>query len=89
MNAIEEMRLAYQTLRDSAAYHARHARQSEQRLAVNNRIDCKDTLKRNAFKNWAIYRANVRASIIVKNGLERAEMHEKKTQAVNTLRAMG
>jgi hypothetical protein len=88
VNAIEEMRLAYQTLRDSAAYHARHARQSEQRLAVNNRIDCKDTLKRNAFASWQKYQANVRASIIVKNGLERAEMQERKANAVETLRAM-
>lgn len=89
MNPIEEMRLAYQTLRNDAAYHARHARQNEQRLKVNNRIDCKDTLKRMVFQHWVSYRANVRSSLIVKNGLERAEMHEKKIQVANTLRAMG
>ena len=89
MDALTEMQLAYQLIRDRAAYHARYARQMEQRLKVNNRIDCKDTLKRNAFSSWQKYQASVRASIIVKNGLERAEMHENKTQVVSKLRAMG
>ena len=89
MDALKEMQMAHQLIRGLAAYHARHARASEQRLKVNNRIDCKDTLRRNAFRNWQMYQAHVRASIIVKNGLERAEMQEKKSQVVNTLRAMG
>ena len=88
MDALAEMQLAHQLIRNNAAYHAKHARAMEQRLKVNNRVDCKDTLRRLAFKNWQMYQANVRASLIVKNGLERAEMHEKKTQVVNTLRAM-
>ena len=89
MDALTEMQMAHQLIRDRAAYHARHAREMEQRLKVNNRIDCKDTLQRCAYKNWMMYQASVRASIIVKNGLERAEMHENKSQVVNTLRAMG
>ena len=89
MDALTEMQMAHQLIRDRAAYYARHAREMEQRLKVNNRIDCKDTLQRCADKNWMMYQASVRASIIVKNGVERAEMHENKSQAVNTLRAMG
>ena len=89
MDALTEMQLAHQLIRDCAAYHARYAREMEQRLKINNRIDCKDTLARCAFKNWQMYQASVRASIIVKNGLERAEMHERKANAVETLRAIG
>ena len=88
MNALTEMRMAHQLIRDSAAYHARYARQMEQRMKANNRIDCKDSLKRLAFANWQKYQANVGASIIIKNGLERAEMQERKANAVETLRAM-
>lgn len=88
MDALTEMQMAHQLIRDRAAYHARYAREMEQRLKRNSRLDCRETLARCAFKNWQKYQASVRASIIVKNGLERAEMQEKKSQVVNTLRAM-
>jgi hypothetical protein len=89
MNAIQEMRETRQKLRDKAAHHARLARQHEQKANGAEHQNWYQLYRTEASNHYAQYRAFRWASSSVFHAMRRAEMHEKKSQAVNTLRAMG
>ena len=89
MDALMEMQETRQKLRDKAASHARTARRHE---ANANRAEAEHfqlLYRSEALSHFAQYRAFRWASTSLHHALQRAEMHEKKSQAVNTLRAMG
>ena len=89
MNAIEEMRETRQKFRDKAAYYARLARLHEQKANGAEHQNWYQLYRTEASNHYAQYRAFRWAATSLFHAMRRAEMHEKKTHAVNTLRAMG
>lgn len=89
MKAIEEMREIHQKLRDMAAFHARTARRHEFNANNAKQQHFQVLYRSEAVGHFAQYRAFRWASSSLFHAMKRAEMHEKKNQAVNTLRAMG
>jgi hypothetical protein len=89
MNAIEEMRETRQKLRDKAAFHARTGRRHETNANKAEAEHFKLLYRSEAVSHFAQYRAFRWASTSLFHAMRRAEMHEKKSQVVNTLRAMG
>ena len=89
MNAIEEMRETRQKLRDKAAFHARLARQHQTNANKAKQQHFQLLYRSEAVGHHAQYRAFSWASSALFHAIRRAEMHEKKSQVVNTLRAMG
>ncbi len=89
MNAIEEMRNTRQKLRDKAAEHARTARRHETNANKAKQQHFQLMYRSEAVSHFAQYRAFRWASSSLYHALQRAEMHEKKSEVVNTLRAMG
>jgi hypothetical protein len=88
MNAIQEMRETRQKLRDKAAFHARTGRRHETNANNAEAEHFKLLYRSEAVSHFAQYRAFRWASSSVFHAMRRAEMHEKKSQVVNTLRAM-
>ena len=89
MNAIEEMRETRQKLRKQAASHARLARLHERKANGAEHQSWYQLYRTEASVHHGQYRAFRWASTSLFHAIKRAEMHEKKTQAVNTLKAMG
>ena len=89
MNALTEMREMRQKFRDKAAYYARLARLHEQKANGAEHQNWYQLYRTEASNHYAQYRAFRWASTSLFHAIRRAEMHESKTQVVNTLRAMG
>lgn len=88
MDALAEMRETRQKFRDKAAYYARLARLHEQKANGAEHQNWYQLYRTEASNHYAQYRAFRWAATSLFHALQRAEMHEKKTQVVNKLRAM-
>jgi hypothetical protein len=88
MDALTEMRETRQKLRDKAAFHARTGRRHETNANNAEAEHFRLLYRSEAVSHFAQYRAFRWASSSVFHAMRRAEMHEKKSQAVNTLRSM-
>ncbi len=88
MDALTEMQETRQKFRDKAAYYARLARLHEQKANGAEHQNWYQLYRTEASNHYAQYRAFRWASTSLLHAIKRAEMHEKKTQVVNTLRAM-
>lgn len=89
MNAMEEMRVTRQKFRDKAAYYAWLARKHERLANGAEHRNWYQLYRTEASNHYAQYRAFKWASHSLFHAMQRAEMHEKKAQVVNTLRAIG
>lgn len=89
MDALAEMQETRQKLRNKAAYYARLARLHEQKANGAEHQNWYQLYRTEASNHYAQYRAFRWASTSLFHAIRRAEMHENKTQVVNTLRAMG
>lgn len=89
MDALTEMRETRQKLRDMAASHAWLARKHERLANGAEHRTWYQLYRTEASNHYAQYRAFRWASISLHYALERAEMHERKANAVETLRAIG
>ena len=88
MNALAEMQETRQKFRDKAAYYARLARLHEQKANGAEHQNWYQLYRTEASNHYAQYRAFRWAATSLFHAIRRAEMHEKKSQVVNTLRAM-
>ena len=89
MDALAEMQETHQKLRDKAAFHARTARRHEVNTNKAKQQHFQLLYRSESIGHFAQYRAFRWASTSLFHAMRRAEMYEKKSQAVNTLRAMG
>lgn len=89
MDALTEMRETRQKLRDKAAFHARAGRRHEVNANKAKQQHFQLLYRSESVGHFAQYRAFRWASTSLFHAIRRAEMHEKKAQVVNTLRAMG
>ena len=89
MDALTEMQETRQKLRDKAAFHARTGRRHEVNANKAKQQHFQLLYRSEAVGHFAQYRAFRWASTSLFHAIRRAEMHENKTQVVNTLRAMG
>ena len=89
MDALAEMQETRQKLRDKAAQHARLARKHERNANGAKHQHWHQLYTTESSNHYAQYRAFRWASTSLFHAIRRAKMHEKKSQVVNTLRAMG
>ena len=89
MDALAEMQETRQKLRDKAAYYARLARNHEQKANGAEHQNWYQLYRTEASNHYAQYRAFRWAATSLFHAIRRAEMQEKQSQVVNTLRAMG
>lgn len=89
MDALAEMQETRQKFRDKAAYYARLARQHEQKANGAEHQNWYQLYRTEASNHYAQYRAFRWAATSLFNAMRRAEMHERKANAVETLRAIG
>ena len=89
MDALTEMQETHQRLRDKAAFHARTARRHEVNANKAEAEHFRLLYRSESVSHFAQYRAFRWASTSLFHAMQRAEIYEKKSQTVNTLRAMG